>query len=66
MRSPESLRSGMPHLLPRHRRCARKAHRQALHALRVGFTADTYPSHVLPGMQEDAAGEIDAALRGAV
>jgi integrase len=32
---------------------------------RVGITLDTY-SHVLPGMQEDAAQRIDAALRRAI
>ncbi len=31
----------------------------------VGITLDTY-SHVLPGMQEDAAQKIDIALRGAI
>jgi hypothetical protein len=31
----------------------------------VGITLDTY-SHVLPGMQEDAALKIDAALRAAI
>jgi integrase len=31
----------------------------------VGFTLDTY-SHVLPGMQEDAAARVDRALRAAM
>jgi len=31
----------------------------------VGITLDTY-SHVLPGMQEEAAQKIDAALRAAM
>ena len=32
---------------------------------KVGITLDTY-SHVLPGMQEDAADKIDVALRVAI
>ena len=32
---------------------------------KVGITLDTY-SHVLPGMQEEAAGKVDAALRLAI
>ena len=31
---------------------------------KVGITLDLY-SHVLPGMQEDAAGRVDEALRNA-
>jgi integrase len=31
---------------------------------RVGITLDLY-SHVLPGMQEDAAAKVDAALKAA-
>ena len=31
----------------------------------VGITLDLY-SHVLPGMQEDAAAKVDAALRAAI
>jgi len=32
---------------------------------KVGITLDTY-SHVLPGMQEDAAAQLDRALRVAI
>ncbi len=32
---------------------------------KVGITLDTY-SHVLPGMQEEAASKVDAALRAAI
>lgn len=32
---------------------------------KIGITLDTY-SHVLPGMQEDAAAMIDSALQGAI
>ncbi len=32
---------------------------------KIGITLDTY-SHVLPGMQEDAAQRIDMALRQAI
>jgi integrase len=32
---------------------------------KVGITLDTY-SHVLPGMQEEAASKVDAALRVAM
>jgi integrase len=31
----------------------------------VGITLDLY-SHVLPGMQEDAAAKVDAAIRAAI
>jgi hypothetical protein len=31
----------------------------------VGITLDLY-SHVLPGMQEDAAARVDAAIRAAI
>jgi hypothetical protein len=32
---------------------------------KVGITLDLY-SHVLPGMQEEAASRVDAALQGAL
>jgi hypothetical protein len=34
-------------------------------ASKVGITLDLY-SHVLPGMQEDAAAKVDSALRAAM